>query len=191
MARIKDDQKIEQIYQATLELVLKSGFSGLKMADVAAQAGLATGTVYIYFKDKDKLINELYLHLKNKFAGEYWEGVDEEETYKKSFRRAWKQYFQFSLENSAEAAFLEQYYRSPYFKSGSRKDNVKLQQPLFDLLERGKEVKKLKKLNTELLLAQAVGPVNELIRHHQYGTLKATPAVMESAFDLVWESLKR
>ena len=61
-----DDAKTEQIYQATLELVLKQGLSGLKMADVAAQAGLATGTVYIYFKDKDELINHLYAHLKAK-----------------------------------------------------------------------------------------------------------------------------
>ncbi|MFM7485318.1 MAG: TetR/AcrR family transcriptional regulator, partial [Cytophagales bacterium] len=64
MARPRDENKIEPIYEATLRLVLKTGFNGLKMADVAKAAKLATGTLYIYFKNKEVLINELYSHLK-------------------------------------------------------------------------------------------------------------------------------
>ena len=34
------------------------------MADVAKAARLATGTVYVYFENKEDLVNKLYLHLK-------------------------------------------------------------------------------------------------------------------------------
>ena len=47
MARPKDENKINTIYEATLKLVLKTGFNGLKMADVAKAAKLATGTLNI------------------------------------------------------------------------------------------------------------------------------------------------
>ena len=45
MSRPKDETKIEAIFEATLKLVQKSGFNGLKMADVAKAAGMATGTL--------------------------------------------------------------------------------------------------------------------------------------------------
>ncbi|HAO48417.1 MAG TPA: TetR/AcrR family transcriptional regulator, partial [Runella sp.] len=32
-------------------------------SDLAKEAGVATGTVYIYFEDKNQLIRELYLYL--------------------------------------------------------------------------------------------------------------------------------
>ncbi len=62
MPRSKDETKVIAIFDATLSVVMKTGFNGLKMADVAKKAGLATGTVYLYFKNKEALINALYLH---------------------------------------------------------------------------------------------------------------------------------
>ncbi|MBK7429323.1 MAG: helix-turn-helix transcriptional regulator [Saprospiraceae bacterium] len=39
---------------------MKSGYTDLRMADVAKEAGMATGTLYIYFKNKEELINTLF-----------------------------------------------------------------------------------------------------------------------------------
>ena len=50
MPKAKDENKIEQIFKATLKLVSVEGFGGLRMSDVAKEAGMATGTLYIYFK---------------------------------------------------------------------------------------------------------------------------------------------
>ena len=55
MPRIKDENKIQAIYQATLALVLKSGYAELNMAAVAKEAGIATGSIYTYFKNKEAL----------------------------------------------------------------------------------------------------------------------------------------
>lgn len=191
MARIRDTQKTEQIYQATLELVLKQGFSGLKMADVAAQAGLATGTVYIYFKDKDELINQLYAYLKQKGVDAYSGGLDDEDSFKKSLRRLWKQFFNYNLERSAEVAFLEQYFRSPFLKSNSKKEGNTFFQPFLSLLERGQDEKKLIKMEKQIILAMLVGPVHEMVRMQQSGSLKISPAVIDTTFDQIWEGIKR
>jgi AcrR family transcriptional regulator len=42
MPKIKDENKTSLIHHATLRLLTKTGFGGLKMADVAKEAGLAT-----------------------------------------------------------------------------------------------------------------------------------------------------
>ena len=52
MPKLKDDQKLKDIQTAAMKLVNKTGFIGLKMAEVASEAKLATGTLYIYYKSK-------------------------------------------------------------------------------------------------------------------------------------------
>jgi AcrR family transcriptional regulator len=46
----------EAIYQAILEVIKSHGYDGLTMQRVAAAAGIATGTLYNYFKNKDELL---------------------------------------------------------------------------------------------------------------------------------------
>ena len=46
----------EGIYQAVEEIIAKDGIEGLTMSRLAEQAGIAKGTIYLYFKDKKDLI---------------------------------------------------------------------------------------------------------------------------------------
>ena len=64
MARVKDPSKIDRLFDAALRHVLETGYAGLKMAEVAKEAGVATGTIYTYFDGKADLINQLYRYLK-------------------------------------------------------------------------------------------------------------------------------
>ncbi|CAN5403161.1 TetR/AcrR family transcriptional regulator [soil metagenome] len=190
MARQRDYQKIELIYKATQELVLERGFSGLKMAEVAQKAGLATGTLYIYFKDKDDLVNQLYLYLKRQKASLWFQGNNHNDSFHLIFERFWKQFLSVSMENASDAAFLEQYYRSPFIKNTVKDESGQLLKPVYDLLDRGKKEGILKNLNSELLLAQILGPIHELVRLHREGTLQITNEVNHDAFNLVWDGIK-
>ncbi|MGI8952089.1 MAG: TetR/AcrR family transcriptional regulator [Chitinophagaceae bacterium] len=40
--------------------MIEKGLAGITINKIASRASLATGTVYIYFDSKDKLVNELY-----------------------------------------------------------------------------------------------------------------------------------
>jgi AcrR family transcriptional regulator len=190
MARHRDYQKIEQIFESTLKLVLERGFAGLKMADVAKEAGLATGTVYIYFKDKDDLINQLYLFLKRRKTIMFLKGIDQNEDFQTVIRKVWFAYFEVTQQNANESAFLEQYYRSPFLKSNVKEESQQLLKPIYDLLERGVKEGVIESLHTELLLAQLVGPIHELIRAEHDGVIKIDQAVMESAFTIALKGIK-
>ena len=45
-----------RVIDATLELAAGGGFDGVQMRDVAAEAGVALGTVYRYFESKERLL---------------------------------------------------------------------------------------------------------------------------------------
>ena len=46
----------EGIYKAVEEIIAEDGIEGLTMNRLAEQAGIAKGTIYLYFKDKQELI---------------------------------------------------------------------------------------------------------------------------------------
>lgn len=50
-----------RVIDATLELAAGGGFDGVQMRDVAAEAGVALGTVYRYFDSKERLLLEANL----------------------------------------------------------------------------------------------------------------------------------
>jgi len=45
---------------SALKVFASKGFYGAKVADVAAEAGVADGTIYLYFKSKDDLLISLF-----------------------------------------------------------------------------------------------------------------------------------
>jgi AcrR family transcriptional regulator len=51
----KTAQTRRGIIAAALDAFLERGFSGTRMSDVAARAGVAKGTLYLYFADKEAL----------------------------------------------------------------------------------------------------------------------------------------
>ena len=53
------DFRKKEILDAARQLITSVGFSGLTMEKVADKAGVAKGTIYTYFKDKDTLIKKV------------------------------------------------------------------------------------------------------------------------------------
>jgi AcrR family transcriptional regulator len=191
MPKPKDENKIEQIYKATLKLVAMEGFGGLRMGDVAKEAGMATGTLYIYFKDKQTLINALYLFLKQQMASRYIFDEDLAKPYKSCFDAIWKKYFFTTLENPEASAFIEQYYRSPFFNKKSKEQAYQSLQPIYDLLERGKKEKLIKNIDSDLLMAQLNGPILDMVKMHHAGNLVMTPQYIQHALQMAWDSIKK
>ena len=52
----------EGIYKAVGEIIAENGIEGLTMNRLAEQAGIAKGTIYLYFKDKKELIQSAMDH---------------------------------------------------------------------------------------------------------------------------------
>ncbi len=58
MARNSD--KKPQIINAAIKVFAQKGFYNSKVADIAREAGIADGTIYLYFKSKDDLLISLF-----------------------------------------------------------------------------------------------------------------------------------
>lgn len=52
--------KRELILTAATRVFARSGYFNSKVADIAAEAGIADGTVYLYFKSKDEVLHSIF-----------------------------------------------------------------------------------------------------------------------------------
>src|SRR6056297_1975242 len=53
-------EKRERILQGALKAFAKKGFYNTKVSEIASEAGVADGTIYLYFKNKDDLLISLF-----------------------------------------------------------------------------------------------------------------------------------
>jgi len=63
MARVRSPEKRSAILQAAVHEIAERGL-GAPTAKIARRAGVAAGTLFTYFPNKQELLNELYLELK-------------------------------------------------------------------------------------------------------------------------------
>jgi len=56
----RTNNKKELIIDAAIKVFARKGFYNSKVADVAKSAGVADGTIYLYFKNKDDLLISLF-----------------------------------------------------------------------------------------------------------------------------------
>ncbi|MFT3932309.1 MAG: TetR/AcrR family transcriptional regulator [Chitinophagaceae bacterium] len=187
----RDDNKVQQIFEATLHLVVKSGVAGITMRQIAKEAKMATGTLYIYFKDKEKLLNQLYISCRESSLSAYFKNYNDSLPFKEGFKIIWTNCLNHRLENFDESVFMEQCYHSPYISASTKEMTQHLIQPLYKLIEKGKEQKLLKDQETVFLLMHMMSSITGVIKYINYQKKKVSEEVIKNAFSICWDGLKR
>lgn len=60
MARRRTDDKRQRILDAAVRVFAKKGYHGAKVAEIAKKAGVADGTIYLYFRNKEDILVSLF-----------------------------------------------------------------------------------------------------------------------------------
>jgi TetR/AcrR family transcriptional regulator, fatty acid metabolism regulator protein len=69
-ARAAAADKREAILRAAIKVFAQKGYFNSKVADVAKEAGIADGTVYLYFKSKDEILHSVFDRAMEEFIAE-------------------------------------------------------------------------------------------------------------------------
>lgn len=59
-ARVAGGDKREAILRAAITVFAHNGYFNSKVADIAREAGVADGTVYLYFKNKEDILHSIF-----------------------------------------------------------------------------------------------------------------------------------
>lgn len=188
--RVKSNQKRIALLNATLSLVINKGFHDAPMSKIAKLAQVSPATIYIYFENKQDLINQLYLEIKASFSAHAFKNYDENQSIKESFELIWFNIANFKLNNVLEANFLSQCDNTPMIDEESRQIGLKHLQPLLDLWERGQQKGVIKLISPYLLYAYTIYPLAFLTSMQQQGAFKLSEKELSNAFQSAWDSIK-
>lgn len=91
MARPRSEDKRLAILAAAAHVVAAQGASA-PTARIAREAGVAEGTLFTYFENKDALLNELYVDLKQQMRAAMLDGFPRDDPAEQRARHAWNGY---------------------------------------------------------------------------------------------------
>jgi TetR/AcrR family transcriptional regulator, fatty acid metabolism regulator protein len=57
---MRDPDKPQQIIEAAVRVFARKGYYNSRVSDIAREAGIAAGTIYLYFKTKDEILVTLF-----------------------------------------------------------------------------------------------------------------------------------
>ncbi|MBO0929394.1 TetR/AcrR family transcriptional regulator [Fibrella sp. HMF5036] len=191
--RTKDEAKEQLILDTALRLIMQTGLAGLKMSELAKEAGVATGTVYIYFADKPDLITRLYAYLLRKSLSDLNAGIEASDPLRVKIQKITRNYLDDNLNNPAYTAFFEQYYRSPYYvlSDGLRAEETTVMQPVYDLIVAGQQQMIIKDANPDLLLTLVCGMLDELAKQAHFTGQSVSDSDWDITFSVIWDGVKR
>jgi len=78
--RIEKNHKYHQILEAAVKVFARQGFYQSTVAEIAKEAGVADGTIYLYFKNKDDILVQFFSFRAKQVFESFREEVDRAQT---------------------------------------------------------------------------------------------------------------
>lgn len=107
MARPLSDEKREAILGAAAQVIAAEGLGG-SIAKIAKGAGVAEGTIFTYFDDKDALLNELYLAIKADLASVMTAGASSSKALRARCQHVWERYIEWGATHPSQRRAMNQ-----------------------------------------------------------------------------------
>ena len=190
--RTKDENKEVLILESALKMIARIGLAGLKMSDLAKEASMATGTVYIYFRDKEELIRKLYLYLLRKSSNEVIKDISTDVPLKKRVNKICYNFLINNVLHPEYGAFFEQYFRSPFFHEteGVLEEETVVVRPFYELIIEGQQQGIIKETDPELLVTLICGMLEAVAKVAFYSQKSVSSEEWETIFGVIWDGMK-
>lgn len=191
---MKKPDKRDEIVQAALELITEKGFHGAPMSMIAEKSGVAVGTIYRYFENKDVLINTLYHELEENILAALREGYSTSKPFRERYIHLFTALLRYFVTHPLHFRYIEQYFNSPYGAT-LRRDRVlgKVNIPdiFSDLFAEGIAQQVLKDFPFLVLFALSLGPLLALARDHILGFVILDDTLITRTVEACWDGVKR
>jgi AcrR family transcriptional regulator len=188
--RHKDENKSESIFNAAIQLINEIGLSDTSMSKIAKKAGVSASTIYVYFENKEDMLNKLYLSVKKKMSLEVFSKYDDTISIQAAFDHALRKFINFILTNKDEFLFIEQFSNSPLLHKLSRKEGTEMFEPIFILLEKGKSQNVFKQVDTSLLHMFMFNPAMQYAKEYFGGQMELREESVNQLIQMSWDALK-
>jgi TetR/AcrR family fatty acid metabolism transcriptional regulator len=121
---MRDPDKPQQIIEAAVRVFAREGYYNSRVSDIAREAGIAAGTIYLYFKTKDDILVTLFRDKMAEFVGALRKAIAGEPDAASKVRRLVSLHFRMLEENPdlAEVVQVELRQGQKFFRGASSQE---------------------------------------------------------------------
>lgn len=180
------------ILRATLQLLATRGFHGFSMKQLADQAGVAAGTLYLYFHDRDDLIRQLHQEIIRAFAHHTLAGLDLDQPPRQGHRVICQNLWRFCGTHPELLLGKEQFdHLPPDILRDHHQGAWQAFKPLQDLFERCRREGLVKNMSDEMLATLSIDPLISLARKYHLGLATLGEDDVKHFIDASWDAIAR
>lgn len=188
--RQKDYQKLIAIYEAALKLITSEGLAHTSMSKIAKEAGVSASTIYVYFENKEDMLNKLYLMVKEE-SGEYvMRTVTDTMDVKELHINYLERMFHFMRDNPTRFSFQEQFYNSPNISEETKEEGLRRHGRVYEIFLKAVEEGFIKRLPLPVISAFTINPIFNLVGAEMRGELEVTEELLDQVTEMIWDAIK-
>jgi TetR/AcrR family fatty acid metabolism transcriptional regulator len=83
---VVQEYRIASIQEATMRVIARKGMAAATMQEIAEEAGVAKGTIYLYFRDRDELVEKTFETAMEKLFAQIDEALDRDVAFEDKLR---------------------------------------------------------------------------------------------------------
>lgn len=192
MPRSLSPERKAALFDAALKLFAENGAANTLTADIAREAGVAAGTLFLYFPTKQALINELMLKLALEQAERVTALLDPRLSARESFAAIWNATLGWFQERPHAFIYIQQMRDSSLITPETVEESNRTFAYYYTAIQKAREEGVLKPYPVELIggmLYQAMVAVMILIRMTPDPAQQA--AFIQQGFDIYWSGIAR
>jgi AcrR family transcriptional regulator len=185
------NNKKQSILDVSLKLFVECGFHGTSTAEIAKTAGVATGTLFHYFKTKEELINTLYLNIKACLLNDVKGNYNDKETFKENIRKLWLKFNYFGINNPYKFQFILIFNSSPYITSLTKEQAETRFAEVLEIYKKGVEKNEIKIVYNEMVMDYFWGNIFATVSHFTKYPENLNEKNINLAFELFWDGISK
>jgi AcrR family transcriptional regulator len=158
--RKKDDEKLKGIKEAVVKLILQEGFHGASISKIAKMAGVSPATVYIYFENKENMLQEIYREYAEEIFAYLLNDAIKNMDGHQLMEFLIRGHYNYILKHKEVFNYVEQYSNCPALSGGGT--GKKVFGKIINLFEEMKKNGIIKNYSNEILAAIIFSPIKAI-----------------------------
>jgi len=175
--------KREAILAAARRLIARSGLHNTPMSALAREAGVAAGTLYLYFPSKEAMINALYLELLDDQFRSATATAPPDAAPSEALWTAWHGLARWHLDHPEASNVIEQCRAAGILSAETRELERRDYERALTMFEGAIAAGGLRDLPMTVFHALFVGPIVDLTRQRDAGEIEVTDDLLRTTFD--------
>jgi TetR/AcrR family transcriptional repressor of multidrug resistance operon len=191
MDAVMPQDKATLIMEKARSLFIDHGFHGTSMQKLAQAADIASGTLYLHYKNKEELIRAIYRHAIEEVVTVLLQDFQPDRPLYEQYRLFWTNGYSRLSHRQELVQYKDLYERSPFFNDDDREWSTMRWQTLDSFYLQGIESGLFRDLPIPLLGYLSLGSILSIPQTQRIVQFKMTDALKDELIDASWNTILR